>query len=260
MEVGAGTFHPATFLKVLGPESWNAAYVQPSRRPTDGRYGENPNRLQHYYQFQVIMKPSPLDIQDMYLASLVSLGIDPAYHDIRFVEDDWESPTLGAWGLGWEVWLDGMEITQFTYFQQVGGIDLSPISVEITYGIERIAMYLQDVDNVYRIKWNDSVLYGDIYLEPEREYSVYNFEEADAAMLRRLFDSFEAEGERLLKERELVYPAYDFCLKCSHAFNILDARGALSVAERTNYIARVRNLAKMSAELYVKKQDQSTVS
>jgi glycyl-tRNA synthetase alpha chain len=260
MEVGAGTFHPATFLKVLGPESWNAAYVQPSRRPTDGRYGENPNRLQHYYQFQVIMKPSPLDIQDMYLASLVSLGIDPAYHDIRFVEDDWESPTLGAWGLGWEVWLDGMEITQFTYFQQVGGIDLSPISVEITYGIERIAMYLQDVDNVYRIKWNDSVVYGDIYLEPEREYSVYNFEEADARMLRRLFDSFEAEGERLLKERALVYPAYDFCLKCSHAFNILDARGALSVAERTNYIARVRNLAKMSAELYVKKQDQSTVS
>jgi len=260
MEVGAGTFHPATFLKVLGPESWNAAYVQPSRRPTDGRYGENPNRLQHYYQFQVIMKPSPLDIQDMYLASLVSLGIDPAYHDIRFVEDDWESPTLGAWGLGWEVWLDGMEITQFTYFQQVGGIDLSPISVEITYGIERIAMYLQNVDNVYRIKWNDSVLYGDIYLEPEREYSVYNFEAADARMLRGLFDSFEAEGERLLKERELVYPAYDFCLKCSHAFNILDARGALSVAERTNYIARVRNLAKMSAELYVKKQDQSTVS
>ena len=180
MEVGAGTFHPATFLKVLGPEAWNTAYVQPSRRPTDGRYGENPNRLQHYYQFQVIMKPSPLDIQDVYLASLVSLGIDPAYHDIRFVEDDWESPTLGAWGLGWEVWLDGMEITQFTYFQQVGGIDLSPISVEITYGIERIAMYLQDVDNVYHIKWNDSVLYGDIYLEPEREYSVYNFEEADA--------------------------------------------------------------------------------
>ena len=256
MEVGAGTFHPATFLKVLGPESWNAAYVQPSRRPTDGRYGENPNRLQHYYQFQVIMKPSPLDIQDVYLASLVSLGIDPAYHDIRFVEDDWESPTLGAWGLGWEVWLDGMEITQFTYFQQVGGIDLSPISVEITYGIERIAMYLQNVDNVYRIKWNDSVLYGDIYLEPEREYSVYNFEAADARMLRGLFDSFEAEGERLLKERELVYPAYDFCLKCSHTFNILDARGALSVAERTNYIARVRNLAKMSAELYVMRRDE----
>ena len=260
IEVGAGTFNPATLLRALGPEPWNAAYVEPSRRPTDGRYGENPNRLQHYYQYQVIMKPSPKNIQELYLGSLKALGLDPLDHDIRFVEDDWESPTLGAWGLGWEVWLDGMEITQFTYFQQVGGIDLSPISVEITYGIERIAMYLQDVDNVYRIKWNDSVLYGDIYLEPEREYSVYNFEEADAAMLRRLFDSFEAEGERLLKERELVYPAYDFCLKCSHAFNILDARGALSVAERTNYIARVRNLAKMSAELYVKKQDQSTVS
>ena len=254
MEVGAGTFHPATFLRVLGPEPWNTAYVQPSRRPTDGRYGENPNRLQHYYQFQVIMKPSPLDIQDMYLSSLVGLGIDPAYHDIRFVEDDWESPTLGAWGLGWEVWLDGMEITQFTYFQQAGGIDLSPISVEITYGIERIAMYLQDVDSVYKIKWNESILYGDIYLAPEREYSIYNFEEADASMLRRLFDAYEAEGEKLLKERELVYPAYDFCLKCSHAFNVLDARGALSVTERANYIGRVRNLAKLSAEVYVKKR------
>jgi glycyl-tRNA synthetase alpha chain len=257
LEVGAGTFHPATFLKVLGPEAWKTAYVQPSRRPTDGRYGENPNRLQHYFQFQVIMKPSPLDIQDIYLASLTSLGIDPACHDIRFVEDDWESPTLGAWGLGWEVWLDGMEITQFTYFQQVGGIDLSPISVEITYGLERIAMYLQDVDNVYRVKWNDSVLYGDIYLEPEREYSIYNFEEADAGMLRLLFDAFEAEGEKLIKGRELVFPAYDFCLKCSHVFNILDARGALSVTERTNYIARVRNLAKMSAELYVKKLEET---
>ncbi len=256
MEVGAGTFHPATFLRVLGPEPWKAAYVQPSRRPTDGRYGENPNRLQHYYQFQVIMKPSPLDIQDMYLSSLMGLGIDPAYHDIRFVEDDWESPTLGAWGLGWEVWLDGMEITQFTYFQQVGGIDLSPISVEITYGIERIAMYLQDVDSVYKIKWNESVLYGDIYLAPEREYSIYNFEEADASMLRRLFDSFEAEGEKLIKERELVYPGYDFCLKCSHAFNVLDARGALSVTERANYIGRVRNLAKLSAETYVKKRQE----
>ncbi len=259
LEVGAGTFHPATFLKVLGPDAWNTAYVQPSRRPTDGRYGENPNRLQHYFQFQVIMKPSPLDIQDIYLSSLVSLGIDPAYHDIRFVEDDWESPTLGAWGLGWEVWLDGMEITQFTYFQQVGGINLSPISVEITYGIERLAMYLQDVDNVYHIKWNDSVLYGDIYLEPEREYSTYNFEEADSGMLRRLFDSFETEGEKLIKGRELVFPAYDFCLKCSHVFNILDARGALSVTERTNYIARVRNLAKQSAELYVKKQTQQAL-
>ncbi len=256
MEVGAGTFHPATFLRVLGPEPWNVAYVQPSRRPTDGRYGENPNRLQHYYQFQVIMKPSPLDIQDMYLQSLKSFGIDPAHHDIRFVEDDWESPTLGAWGLGWEVWLDGMEITQFTYFQQVGGIDLSPISVEITYGIERIAMYLQDVDNVYYIKWNDRVLYKDIYLEPEREYSTYNFEEADAAMLRALFDSYESEGEKLIRGRSLIYPAYDFCLKCSHVFNLLDARGALSVTERTNYIARVRNLAKMCAELYMKKREE----
>ena len=255
MEVGAGTFHPATFLGALGPEPTKAAYVQPSRRPTDGRYGENPNRLQHYFQFQVIMKPSPLDIQDTYLESLKTFGIDPAHHDIRFVEDDWESPTLGAWGLGWEVWLDGMEITQFTYFQQVGGIELSPITAEITYGIERIVMYLQDVDNFRNIKWNDRVLYGDLYLETEREYSAYNFEEADSDMLRRLFDSFEAEGERVAKGRELVYPAYDYCLKSSHAFNLLDARGALSVTERTNYIARVRNLAKMCADLYVRKRE-----
>ncbi|HUJ68547.1 MAG TPA: glycine--tRNA ligase subunit alpha [Syntrophorhabdales bacterium] len=256
IEVGAGTFHPATFLAALGPEASNAAYVQPSRRPTDGRYGENPNRLQHYYQFQVIMKPSPLDIQDRYLESLRTFGIDPAIHDIRFVEDDWESPTLGAWGLGWEVWLDGMEITQFTYFQQVGGIELSPITVEITYGIERIVMYLQDVDNFRNIRWNESVLYGDLYFEPEREYSTYNFEEADKEMLRRLFDSYEAEGERLVKGRELIYPAYDFCLKCSHLFNLLEARGALSVTERTNYVARVRNLAKMCAELYVRKREE----
>ncbi len=256
MEVGAGTFHPATFLGALGPEPCNAAYVQPSRRPTDGRYGENPNRLQHYYQFQVIMKPSPLDIQDMYLESLRTFGIDPAHHDIRFVEDDWESPTLGAWGLGWEVWLDGMEITQFTYFQQVGGIELSPITVEITYGVERIVMYLQDVDNFRNIRWNPQVLYGDLYFETEREYSSYNFEEADKDMLRRLFDSYEAEGERIAKGRELVYPAYDFCLKCSHAFNLLEARGALSVTERTNYIARVRNLAKMCADLYVRKREE----
>jgi glycyl-tRNA synthetase alpha chain len=202
------------------------------------------------------MKPSPLDIQDMYLRSLRGFGIDPAYHDIRFVEDDWESPTLGAWGLGWEVWLDGMEITQFTYFQQVGGINLSPISVEITYGIERIAMYLQDVGNYRDIKWNDTVRYGDIYYEPEREYSIFDFEEADSGMLRRLFDSYEGEGERLAKGRELVYPAYDFCLKCSHAFNLLDARGAVSVTERANYIARVRNLAKMCAELYVRKREE----
>ena len=256
LEVGAGTFHPATFLRVLGPEPWNVAYVQPSRRPTDGRYGENPNRLQHYYQFQVIMKPSPLEIQDMYLESLRSFGIDPAFHDIRFVEDDWESPTLGAWGLGWEVWLDGMEITQFTYFQQVGGIDLSPISVEITYGTERIAMYLQDVDNVYNIRWNKDVLYGDVHLETEREFSTYNFEEADSDMLRKLFDQYEAESQKLIHGRALTYPAYDLCLKCSHVFNLLDARGALSVAERTNYIARVRNLAKLAAGAYVRKREE----
>jgi glycyl-tRNA synthetase alpha chain len=256
MEVGAGTFHPATFLRCLGPEPWNTAYVQPSRRPADGRYGENPNRLQHYYQFQVVMKPSPKDIQNIYIESLKSFGIDTSYHDIRFVEDDWESPTLGAWGLGWEVWLDGMEITQFTYFQQAGGINLSPITIEITYGIERIAMYLQDVDSVYHIKWNKDVLYGDIFLDPEREYSIYNFEESDATMLRGLFDTYEREGEKLMKTRGLIYPSYDFCLKCSHVFNLLDARGAISVTERANYIARVRNLAKMCAELYVQKREE----
>lgn len=256
MEVGAGTFHPATFLRALGPEPWNAAYVQPSRRPTDGRYGENPNRLQHYYQFQVVMKPSPKDIQDIYLRSLERIGLDPSSHDVRFVEDDWESPTLGAWGLGWEVWVDGMEITQFTYFQQCGGIDLYPITCEITYGIERIAMYLQDVESVFDIKWNKDVLYGEIFLEPEREYSVFNFEESDPEMLRRLFDTYEAEGLRILKEKGLVYPGYDFCLKCSHIFNLLDARGAISVAERANYIARVRNLARIVAELYLRKREE----
>jgi glycyl-tRNA synthetase alpha chain len=256
MEVGAGTFHPATFLRALGPEPWNTAYVQPSRRPTDGRYGENPNRLQHYYQFQVIMKPSPKKIQDIYLESLKSFGINPAHHDIRFVEDDWESPTLGAWGLGWEVWLDGMEITQFTYFQQVGGINLSPITVEITYGVERIAMYLQDVDSVFDIKWNKEILYRDIYLEPEKEYSIYNFEESDANMLRTIFDVFEHEGKRLLNGRGLIYPAYDYCLKCSHIFNLLDARGAISVMERAQYIGRVRNLAKLCAEQYIKRREE----
>lgn len=256
MEVGAGTFHPATFLRALGPEPWNAAYVQPSRRPTDGRYGENPNRLQHYYQFQVVMKPSPKDIQDIYLRSLERIGLDPSSHDVRFVEDDWESPTLGAWGLGWEVWVDGMEITQFTYFQQCGGIDLYPITCEITYGIERIAMYLQDVESVFDIKWNKDVLYGEIFLEPEREYSVFNFEESDPEILRRLFDTYEAEGLRILKEKGLVYPGYDFCLKCSHIFNLLDARGAISVAERANYIARVRNLARIVAELYLRKREE----
>jgi glycyl-tRNA synthetase alpha chain len=250
MEKGAGTFNPATFLRVLGPEPWRAAYVEPSRRPTDGRYGENPNRLQHYYQFQVILKPSPDDIQDIYLESLSVLGIDPLAHDIRFVEDDWESPTLGAWGLGWEVWLNGMEITQFTYFQQVGGIDLSPVSGEITYGLERIAMYLQGVDSVFDLKWTDGVSYGDVHHRSEVEYSKYNFDVADVEMLRGLFDTYEKEALRLIEE-SLPMPAYDMCLKCSHTFNLLDARGAISVAERTGYIGRVRKLAKASAEGYL---------
>lgn len=255
IEIGAGTFNPATFLRVLGPEPWSAAYVEPSRRPTDGRYGENPNRLQHYYQFQVIMKPSPKDIQDLYIKSLVEIGIDPLQHDIRFVEDDWESPTLGAWGLGWEVWLDGMEITQFTYFQQVGGIDLSPVSVEITYGLERMAMYLQQVDNVFDLQWTDGVTYGDIHHEDEVEFSRYNFEVSDAEMHFSLFDIFEKEGIRLIKEG-LVLPAYDYCLKCSHAFNMLDARGAISVTERTGYIARVRNLARSCAKGYLAMREE----
>ena len=255
LEVGAGTFNPATFLRSLGPEPWNVAYVEPSRRPTDGRYGENPNRLQHYYQYQVIMKPSPLDIQELYLNSLRSFGINPLEHDIRFVEDDWESPTVGAWGLGWEVWLDGMEITQFTYFQQVGGIDLNPVCAEITYGIERIAMYLQGIDNVYELEWAHGVKYGDIHHQGEVEWSHYNFEEADVEMLRRIFDMYEAEGVRMA-ERERVLPTYDCCLKCSHTFNLLDARGAISVAERTTYIGRVRNLARLSAEGYLKQRER----
>ena len=254
MEKGAGTFNPATFLRALGPEPWRAAYVEPSRRPTDGRYGENPNRLQHYYQFQVILKPSPDDIQEEYLESLRYLGIDPLSHDIRFVEDDWESPTLGAWGLGWEVWLDGMEITQFTYFQQVGGIDLSPVSGEITYGLERICMYLQGVDSVYDLIWTDGVSYGDVHLQGEKEFSCYNFNEADTVMLTELFNMYEKEAQALL-EKDLVLPAYDLTLKCSHTFNLLDARGAISVAERTSYIGRVRNLAKGSAEGYLKKRE-----
>ena len=249
-EVGAGTFHPATFLRVLGPEPWNASYVEPSRRPTDGRYGDNPNRLQHYYQYQVIMKPSPEDIQNIYLKSLFAIGINPREHDIRFVEDDWESPTLGAWGLGWEVWLDGMEITQFTYFQQAGGIDLKPISVELTYGLERIAMYLQNVDNVYDLVWNNSVKYREVHHRDEVEFSKYNFEIADVAMFFKLFEMYESECKRLI-ENKLVLPAYDFCLKCSHTFNMLDARGAISVTERTGYIARVRNLARRCAEGYL---------
>ena len=248
-EVGAGTFNPATFLRVLGPEPWKVAYVEPSRRPTDGRYGENPNRLQHYYQFQVILKPSPLEIQNIYLESLKAFGVEPLEHDIRFVEDDWESPTLGAWGLGWEVWLDGMEITQFTYFQQAGGIDLKPISVEITYGIERIAMYLQEIDNVFDLEWTKGIKYGDVHHRSEVEFSCYNFEEADIPMLFQLFDMYEKESIRL-NQKGLVLPAYDYCLKCSHAFNLLEARGAISVTERTQYIARVRNLARLSAEAY----------
>ncbi|SFM46280.1 glycine--tRNA ligase subunit alpha [Thermodesulforhabdus norvegica] len=255
LEVGAGTFNPATFLRVLGPEPWKVAYVEPSRRPTDGRYGENPNRLQHYYQYQVILKPSPPDSQELYLESLKSLGIDPLDHDIRFVEDDWESPTLGASGLGWEVWLDGMEITQFTYFQQVGGIQLHPVSVELTYGIERIAMYLQGVDSVFDLKWNDVITYGDVHHKGEVEWSYYNFEEADVDMLFKLFDMYEAESLRM-NERGLVLPSYDYCLKCSHVFNLLDARGAISVTERTQYIARVRHLARLVAHAYVKQREE----
>jgi glycyl-tRNA synthetase alpha chain len=248
MEMGAGTFHPATTLRALGPEPWKAAYVQPSRRPGDGRYGENPNRLQHYYQFQVILKPSPPDLQDLYLKSLIEIGIDPANHDIRFVEDDWESPTLGAWGLGWEVWCDGMEVTQFTYFQQVGGIDCRPVSGEITYGLERLAMYVQGVDNVYDLAFNAAgVKYGEVFHQAEREYSAYNFEFADTEVLKRHFEEAEAECKALL-ERTLALPAYDQCIKASHAFNLLDARGVISVTERAAYIARVRALAKGACE------------
>jgi glycyl-tRNA synthetase alpha chain len=254
LEVGAGTFHPTTLLKSLGPEPWKVAYVQPSRRPTDGRYGENPNRLQHYYQYQVILKPSPEYPQELYLESMKVLGVDPLEHDIRFVEDDWESPTLGASGLGWEVWLDGMEITQFTYFQQAGSIELSPVCVELTYGLERIAMYLQGVDNVYDLKWNDRILYGDVHHQQEVEQSTYNFEVADVTTLFDLFNKYEAEAKRVLAERQLVLPAYEYTLKCSHTFNLLDARGAISVTERTGYIGRIRNLARVCAEGYLEQR------
>jgi len=255
LEVGAGTFNPATLLRALGPEPWAVAYVEPSRRPTDGRYGENPNRLCHYYQYQVLMKPSPLEIQDLYLDSLKALGIDPLDHDIRFVEDDWESPTLGASGLGWEVWLDGMEITQFTYFQQAGSVRLDPISVELTYGLERIAMYLQRKENVYDLDWNDQTTYGDIHKKGEWELSVYHFEKADVDMLLRLFSMYEAESINLSRE-ELVLPAYDYCLKCSHTFNILDARGAISVTERSQYIDRIRHLARLVARNYLAQREK----
>ena len=249
MEKGAGTFNPATALRVLGPQPWKAAYVEPSRRPTDGRYGDNPNRLQHYYQYQVILKPAPADCQEMYLDSLLVLGIDPARHDLRFVEDDWESPTLGAWGLGWEVWSDGMEITQFTYFQEVGGIPLNPIPVELTYGLERITMYLQDVDNVYDLKWNETTSYRDLHLRTEKEFSAYNFERASTELLFKHFDDFEREAGALLAA-DLPLPAYDQVMKCSHAFNLLDARGAVSVGERARFIGRVRDLARRVAKAY----------
>ncbi|MGB0748217.1 MAG: glycine--tRNA ligase subunit alpha [Magnetospiraceae bacterium] len=258
MEVGAGTFHPATTLRSLGPKPWNAAYVQPSRRPTDGRYGENPNRLQHYYQFQVLLKPSPDNIQELYLESLRHLGIDPDLHDIRFVEDDWESPTLGAWGLGWEVWCDGMEVTQFTYFQQVGGIECNPVSGEITYGLERLAMYIQGVENVYDLDWNgQGVTYGDVYLENEREQSAYNFEFADTEILFRHFEDAEKQCEALLEGgAPLPLPAYEQCIKASHTFNLLDARGVISVTERAAYIARVRALAKGCCEAWLATQTE----
>ncbi len=250
IEVGAGTFNPHTFLRALGPEPWNCAYVEPSRRPADGRYGENPNRLQHYYQFQVILKPSPENTQELYLESIQDLGIDLNRHDIRFVEDDWESPTLGAWGLGWEGWLDGMEITQYTYFQQCGGIDLKPVTAELTYGLERIAMYLQNCDNVYDLKWTDKITYGDVHHRTEVEFSDYNFNHTNIDLNQRLFDEFEKEAHRLI-EKNLILPAFDFCLKCSHTFNMLDAGGAISVTERTGYISRVRNIAKKVAEGYL---------
>jgi len=253
MEVGAGTFHPATFLRALGPQSWRAAYVQPSRRPADGRYGENPNRLQHYYQFQVVLKPSPLDIQELYLGSLRELGFDPLVHDIRFVEDNWESPTLGAWGLGWEIWLNGMEVTQFTYFQQVGGIDCHPVTGEITYGLERLAMYMQGVNNVYDLVWTKGpqgvVTYGDVFLANEKEMSAYNFEQANTAAFFNWFDTCEKECQRLIAA-ELPLPAYEMVLKASHSFNLLDARRAISVTERQAYILRVRTLSRAVAEAY----------
>ncbi len=256
MEVGAGTFHPATFLRAIGPAPWRAAYVQPSRRPADGRYGENPNRLQHYYQFQVVLKPSPLDIQELYLGSLRALGFDPLVHDIRFVEDNWESPTLGAWGLGWEVWLNGMEVTQFTYFQQVGGLDCRPVTGEITYGLERIAMYLQGVDNVYKLVWargpQGEVSYGDVYLANEKEMSAYNFEHANVEAFLGWFDRCESECKRLV-ENALPLPAYEMVLKASHSFNLLDARRAISVTERQGYILRVRAMARAVAEAYFAK-------
>ena len=252
MEVGAGTFHPATTLRALGPNPWKTAYVQPSRRPADGRYGENPNRLQHYYQFQVLWKPSPLNSQELYLDSLRAIGIDSRNHDIRFVEDDWESPTLGAWGLGWEVWCDGMEVSQFTYFQQVGGIECNPIPLELTYGLERLAMYIQEVENVFDLDWNGEMTYGDVYLRNEREQSAFNFEYCDAQILLNQFMEAEAQCNNILNlEKPLALPAYEQCIKASHLFNLLDARGVISATERAAFISRVRTLAKGCAEAWV---------
>ncbi len=255
VEKGAGTMNPSTFLRVLGPEPWHVAYVEPSRRPADGRYGENPNRLFQHHQFQVIMKPSPDNIQELYLQSLAELGINEKEHDIRFVEDNWESPTLGAWGLGWEVWLDGMEITQFTYFQQVGSVDVKPVSSEITYGLERIAMYIQEKENVYDIDWNGTYTYGDVFHQNEFEQSTYNFELADTALLFDLFEKYEREAIRVI-DLGYVHPAYDYVLKCSHTFNLLDSRGAISVSERTAFIGRVRNLARLCAQCYLKQREE----
>jgi glycyl-tRNA synthetase alpha chain len=255
MEMGAGTFHTATFLRAIGPEPWKAAYVQPSRRPKDGRYGDNPNRLQHYYQYQVVLKPSPDDIQDIYLASLVALGINPKEHDIRFVEDDWESPTLGAWGLGWEVWLDGMEITQFTYFQEIGSLPCKPVLGEITYGLERLAMYLQGKESIYDLVWTPGVTYGNVYHQNEVEQSRYNFELSNTEILFRHFGEFESEAKRLI-EAQCVLPAYEMVLKSSHAFNLLDARGAISVTERAAYIGRVRALARAVAQAYYESRER----
>jgi glycyl-tRNA synthetase alpha chain len=255
VEKGAGTMNPMTFLRSIGPEPWNVAYVEPSRRPADGRYGENPNRLYQHHQFQVIMKPSPDNIQELYLESLVRLGIDPRHHDIRFVEDNWEAPTLGAWGLGWEVWLNGMEVTQFTYFQQVGGIDCHPVAVEITYGMERLASYIQEKENVFDLEWVRGVSYGDVFKQAEFEHSKYTFEVSDPALLFQLFTMYETEARRAMDE-SLVFPAYDYVLKCSHTFNVLDARGAISVTERTGYINRVRNLARQVAATFLQERER----
>lgn len=255
VEKGAGTMNPMTFLRSIGPEPWNVAYVEPSRRPVDGRYGENPNRLYQHHQYQVIMKPSPDNIQELYLESLKRLGINPLDHDIRFVEDNWEAPTLGAWGLGWEVWLDGMEVTQFTYFQQVGGFDAKPVSVEITYGLERLASYLQDKESVFELEWVEGVTYGDVFLQPEFEHSKYTFEVSSTDVLFKLFTMYEEEAQRALDE-QLVFPAYDYVLKCSHVFNQLDARGAISVTERTGYMTRVRNLSRICASVYAEERER----